>query len=78
MSVPNGVAAIGLLGWDTNCGNLGRIIVIVIIVILVPVSKRPKQGLYFNLMGGCHNFQYFDHKSSWHWDWWENVKKKKL
>jgi len=23
MSVPNGVAAIGLLGWDTNCGNLG-------------------------------------------------------
>ena len=38
MSVPNGVAAIGLLGWDTNCGNLGRIIVI--IVILVPVSKR--------------------------------------
>ena len=25
--------------------------------------------------GGCHNFQYFDHKSSWHWDWWENFKK---
>ena len=23
------------------------------------------------LKGGCHNFEYFDQKSSWHWDWWE-------
>jgi len=28
MSVPNGIAAIGLLGWDTNCGNLGNGIII--------------------------------------------------
>ena len=47
MSVGNGAAAIGALGWDTVCGNLGRIIVI--IVILAPVSKRPIQSLYFNL-----------------------------
>ena len=26
--------------------------------------------------GGCHSFQYFDQKYSWHWDWLENVKKK--
>jgi hypothetical protein len=25
------------------------------------------------IKGGCHNFQYFDHKSIWDWDWWENV-----
>ena len=27
------------------------------------------------LKGGWHGFQYFDHKSSWHWDLWENLKK---
>ena len=30
------------------------------------------------LKGGCHDFQYLDHKFSWHWDWWKNVKKKLL
>ena len=24
-------------------------------------------------MGGWHDFQYFDNKSSWQWDLWENV-----
>ena len=36
-------------------------------------------GEYSNIItlkGGCHDFQYLDHKSSWHWDWWENVFKK--
>ena len=28
-----------------------------------------------HLKGGWHDFQYFDHKSSWQWDLWENVKK---
>ena len=23
---------------------------------------------FYNLKGGCNNFQYFDHKFSWHWD----------
>ena len=27
------------------------------------------------LKGGWHDFQYFDHKSSWQWDLWENVLK---
>ena len=27
----------------------------------------------FFLKGGWHDFQYFDHKSIWHWDLWENV-----
>ena len=31
---------------------------------------------FSSLKGGCHDFQYLDHKCSWHWDWMENVFKK--
>ena len=27
------------------------------------------------LKSGWHDFQYFDHKSSWRWDWWEMSQK---
>ena len=32
----------------------------------------------FTLNGGCHNFKFLDHKSSWHWVWWGNVLKRKF
>ena len=46
-----------------------------------PHTKKPKtfQCFLFSdlflayLKGGCHNFPNFDQKSSWYWDWWENV-----
>ena len=39
MSVPNGVAAIGVLGFDTNCGTLGRTIIIIIIITIIILLK---------------------------------------
>ena len=35
-------------------------------------------GYCISLKGGCHKFQYLDHKSSWHWDCWKNSFLKKL
>ena len=31
-----------------------------------------------SLKGECHNFQYFCHKPSCHWNWWKNVLKKNI
>ena len=25
-----------------------------------------------DLKGGCNNFEYFNHKFTCHWDWWES------
>ena len=43
-------------------------------------EPRPSLRLHLglDLKGGCHDFQYFNHKSSWHWDWWKNILKKYL
>ena len=45
-----------------------------------PSSKQDLKGhLIFTknctLKGGWHDFQYFDHKSNWYLDLWENVQK---
>ena len=46
--------------------------------VLINIYEKQKQKKHKDLKGGCHNFQYFDHKSSCHWDCWENVKKNSL
>ena len=40
---------------------------------LYKVCQYCRMSLTSLLKGGCHNFQYFDQKFSWHWDWWVNV-----
>ena len=51
-----------------------------------PLERRTGVSLFHQqdslgnrcLKGDCRDFQYLDHKSSWHWDWWEYVKKNTL
>ena len=37
------------------------------------IPKKTKNASKSAFKGGWHDFQYFDHKSSWQWDLWENV-----
>ena len=48
-----------------------------IVLSCLKLAWGPLQLSQIILKGGCHNFQYFEHKFSWPWDWLENVKTKK-